>query len=110
MMGVHHIPDCDVGERRGAVRRRRADAIAERVHGYDVKLDTVDQLSRAHQSGEVFDVSAEPGWEQHGIRALGIQPAVNSISDAAILDRLAAFETKTSKVGKLLRRLRAGDG
>jgi len=75
-----------------AVRRRRRNAVAERVDEDDEVLRCVYQLAGPDLLQQFAARALEPGQDQHRIRPIGIETAQRSIGQLAIEDRLAALQ------------------
>src|ERR1700677_103731 len=88
-----------------AVRRRRRDAVAQRVDGDPEETSCVDQVPRraavTEQRHKVGGTSVKPCGHQDGIIPRGVELAEGTVADAAVFNGLSALQRALAELGAL---------
>ena len=104
MLRLHQVPHGEFREGAAglffAVGGGGRHAVAEGVHGNDKIAGRIGKLGRPDepQVDEIFRCASKPRGEQDRIGSLPVQRAEGAIPQAALLDHLAALETKITQV------------
>src|SRR5438094_8493921 len=106
MLGIDSVTQGEFGEAHArlqlAVRRRRRDAVAQRVDSNHEILFAVHQPAWADVRFQLLAGAGSPGRQDNRIRFLFIKPAESPITNATVPKHLAALSLEIADRSRLL--------